>query len=73
MWLSKLTNKKSCSTLTRVEMQHRIEFEVKRQECREQGSEERLNSAVEGEKTAIQSEALGTRTPDTVTVTFCTS
>jgi hypothetical protein len=50
-----------------------IEFEVKRQESREQGSEERLNSAVEGEKTPIQSEALGTRTPDTVTVTFCTS
>jgi rubrerythrin len=46
---------------------------MKRQESREQGSEERLNSAVEGEKTAIQFEALGTRTPDTVTVTFCTS
>jgi hypothetical protein len=73
MWLSELTNKKSCRTLIRVRDATSIEFEVKRQESREQGSEVRLNSAVEGEKTAIQFEALGTRTPDTVTVTFCTS
>jgi hypothetical protein len=73
MWLSKLSNKKSCRTLTRVRDATSIEFEMKRQESGEQGSEERLNSAVEGEKTAIQSESLGFRTPDTVTVTFCTS
>ncbi len=52
-------------------MQKRIGYcQMRRREERERETD---SGAVAGEKTAIQSASLGSRIPDTVTVTFSTS